>query len=69
MNRKSLKSLIAKKGLKLGFIAEQLDIDRTNLWQKLNQNKPFKENEVEILCKLLDISDDEAPKYFFTRLC
>lgn len=69
MNRKGLKSLITKKGLKLGFIAEKLGIDRTSLWQKLNQNKPFKEGEVEILCKLLDIPSDEAPKYFFTRLC
>lgn len=69
MDRTNLKRLIAESGLKISFIVQKINMDRSSFWQKLNNNKPFKEDEVKKLCELLNIPSDKANLYFCTKLC
>lgn len=56
---------IKDSGLKLGFIAEKLNISYHWLRKKINSDTPFKAYEIKILCDLLNISDLEEKEAIF----
>ena len=60
-----LKAIIASKGLKMKFVAEQLGLSSYGLSLKLDNKNEFKMSEVVSLCKLLDISDPEQRERIF----
>lgn len=60
-----LKAIIASKGLKMKFVAEQLGLSNYGLSLKLDNKNEFKMSEVVSLCKLLDISDPEQRERIF----
>ena len=65
-NTKLIKDKIDASGLKLGFIAEKLDISYHWLKKKIENEVPFKAYEIQILCDLLNITDlQEKDSIFF----
>lgn len=65
-NTQKLKEKIDESGLKIGFIAEKLDISYHWLKQKIDGKVHFKAYEIKILCEVLGISDlEERESIFF----
>lgn len=67
-NTTLLKELIAKKGLKLKYVADYLGLSAYGLSKKINNEQEFKVSEVNALCELLNIKDLELKeKIFFVK--
>ena len=64
---KALREIIKSKGLKLRYIAEQLDITTYTLSMKIDNIKQFKAREIQILCEILCLSEEEMIKIFFAK--
>lgn len=61
-----LKEMIESSGLRIGFIADKLGIERTTLWKKVNNERSFKQNEIMQMCELLRIDSlEEKERIFF----
>lgn len=64
----ALKDLIAKKGLKIKFVAEYLGLSAYGFQLKVENRQEFKTSEVAALCALLEIESlDEKEKIFFAK--
>ncbi len=64
-------SLLRKK-IKRNFdtqdeFANAIGIGRVTLSQRLNGKSFFSQNEIEKISKLLNISKEDIPKYFFNK--
>lgn len=67
-NTELLRERIDESGLKLGTIAEKLDISYSWLKKKIDNEKPFKAYEIQILCELLNITKlSDKDKIFFAE--
>ena len=67
-NKTKLKKRIDESGLKLGFIADKLDISYSWLKKKIDGDVAFKAYEIQTLCDLLDITDlQEKEDIFFAN--
>lgn len=67
-NTELLMDFIKKSGLKLGFIADQMDLSRFGLSKKINNDSEFKASEIEKLCNLLDITSlEDRERIFFAQ--
>ena len=67
-NVKLLDAKIKESGLKKGYIAEQLGISRASLISLLNNKVEFKTSQLVVMCRLLNITDNEEVKaIFFTH--
>jgi DNA-binding Xre family transcriptional regulator len=64
-NVKKLNALIDYKGVKKIWLADQLGITPQTLIYKLNGINDFKLQEVNTLCKVLNIDEKEAKQIFF----
>lgn len=63
-----LMDYVKKSGLKLGFIAEQLNLSRFGLAKKIKNNSEFKASEIEKLCNLLNITSmRDRNRIFFAQ--
>lgn len=63
-----LRDKIAKSGYKMQYIAQQLGITPQGLYLKLNNTNQFRADEIQILCRLLHITDArEMKRIFFTN--
>lgn len=61
-----LSNKIKDSGLKLGFIAEKLDISYHWLKKKISGEADLKAYEIQVLCELLAITDlEEKDAIFF----
>lgn len=60
-----LRQRIHESGYRLAWIAEQLGISRYSLSNKIDDITEFKKSEIAMLCKILNISNEEIAKYFF----
>lgn len=60
-----LKEKIESSGLRIGFIANKLGINRTTLWKKVNNERSFKQNEIMQMCELLRIDSLEEKEHIF----
>lgn len=66
INTELLKKRIDDKGLKLGYVAEQLGLSRYGLFLKLNGTNEFTISEAAKMCKILGIkASDEKEHIFF----
>lgn len=64
----ALKDLIAKRGLKIKFVAEYLGLSAYGFQLKVENRQEFKTSEVAALCTLLEIESlDEKEKIFFAK--
>ena len=67
-NTSLLLDRIERSGLKMGFIAKQLNISRSTLHRKINNVTYFNQYEIEKLCVLLRItSAKEREAIFFAK--
>ena len=66
-NTALLEEYIAKSGLKKGFLAKSLGISTYALTLKINNKNEFKANEIDILCKLLNIGIRDRMRIFFAQ--
>ena len=66
-NAALLKEYIAKSGYKMSFIAKALGITAYALTLKINNKSEFKANEIDILCKLLNIGIRDRMRIFFAQ--
>lgn len=68
INVNKLKGKIVENGLKVGELALKIGIDRSTFYRKLkNQGDSFTVKEVNLICKELKLTKDEAMEIFFTN--
>lgn len=66
-NTALLKEYITKSGYKRSFIAKALGITSYGLALKVDNKSEFKANEIDILCKLLNIGIRDRMRIFFAK--
>lgn len=66
-NFSKLLGRIKEKGFTQESLAKVIGKDKSTLCSKLNNKGEFKTSEIDDLCKLLDISNEEIGDYFFCR--
>lgn len=64
-NVEMLRKKISDSGLKISYLAKQLGITPQGLYLKLNGTNQFKALEIQILCRILGITDSEEMKEIF----
>lgn len=62
----ALSKAIENSGLKLTFIANKLELSREGFYKKLNNQTEFKASEIVKLQDILNLSNKERDKIFFT---
>lgn len=63
----ALSKAIENSGLKLTFIANKLELSREGFYKKLNNQTEFKASEIVKLQDILNLSNKERDKIFFTN--
>ena len=67
-NSNLLKDKIKERGVKLGFLAKELNTSYHWLKQKIENRKDFKAWEIDKLCEILGITDlKEKDRIFFAK--
>ena len=66
-NTTLLEQYIEKSGYKRSYIAAQLGLTRYALALKINNKSEFKANEIDILCKILNINVKDRMRIFFAN--
>lgn len=49
------------------IFAEKIGISENSLSKRLNGKRQFRQNEILLACKALDIADADVARYFFTN--
>lgn len=63
-----LRELIDSRGLKLKWIAEQMNLTPYGLAKKISNENEFRASEIQKLCDLLGVSDtSEKERLFFAQ--
>lgn len=62
----NLKELIKSRDTSIKELAKNVNMSRTSLSLKLNNNANFTQQEIRNICEKLAINDEEMIKYFFT---
>lgn len=65
-NTTLLREKIDESGYKLRFIAKQIGITYAGFLKKINNETEFKASEIQGLKDLLNLTDEERDKIFFT---
>ena len=65
-NTALLREKIDESGYKLRFIAKQIGITYAGFLKKINNETEFKASEIQGLKDLLNLTDEEGDKIFFT---
>ena len=66
-NYAKLLGKIKERGLTQEQLAKGIRINRSTLSIKLNGQSSFSAKEIDSICRVLDISNDEIGAYFFTK--
>lgn len=66
-NTSLLERYIKKSGYKKSFLADQISVSRAGFSLKLKNKSVFDANEIDILCKLLDIGTKDRMAIFFAK--
>lgn len=66
-NGTKLRGIIEAKGIKLVWLAKELNISRESLYLKLENENQFKQNEIFKICELLDLSLTQMQDIFFNN--
>lgn len=64
INSAKLREIIKKKGLKYGFLAEELGITSYSLKKKIDNETDFKMSEVQELCNILKVNSKMLKEIF-----
>ena len=60
-----LKSIMVKKQYTLENLAKEMGISTTTLSYKVNNKREFKSSEIQIIQKILNLSDEQKESIFF----
>ena len=63
----NLKKIIKNKGLKVGYLAEKLQLSYTSLKKKIRGEVEFKTTEIALLKEELNLTNEEVGLIFFER--
>lgn len=66
-NSKELQQRIKDKGLRIGWVAEQLELTYQGFWKKLHGKSSFTFAEVWRLKKILELTNNEIDAIFFAE--
>ncbi|MEB3428889.1 toxin-antitoxin system, antitoxin component, Xre family protein [Citroniella saccharovorans] len=58
---------IKDSGYKLQFLADQLNINRATLYNKIYNRSEFYAKEIQLLSDLLDLTSEERESIFFNN--
>lgn len=64
-NTKLLRDKIDSSGLKIGYIAEQINLTYQGFLNKLNNETEFKASEIKMLQSILGLTNKERDAIFF----
>lgn len=68
MNINKLRGKIVENGMNMNTLAEELGIDRSTIYRKINSDgTTFTIKEVNQICGILKLSKEEAVSIFFTN--
>lgn len=68
VNVHKLKGKMVEKQISAGELAHKLEIDRSTFYRKLSQNgESFTIREANLICRILDLSCEEATAIFFNH--
>ena len=65
VNRNLLNEKIKQSGLKKSYLAESIGVSRSTFCALLNNKSEFRVSQIQILCALLGIRDDETLRAIF----
>lgn len=65
MNIPKLKGKIVEKGLTVETLANEMEINRSTLYRKLESGEKFTVGEAQKIKNVLDLTDEEASAIFF----
>lgn len=68
MNYAKLLGRIKECGLTQKELANKAGISESQMHQKLKGTYPFRQNDIQVICNILDIPADSIGVYFFTPL-
>ena len=66
-NYSKLRGRIKECGYTQDKLAQEIGINKSSLSCKLNGKYDFTSKEIDCICKVLDISNDEIGAYFFAQ--
>lgn len=66
-NTKLLEDAIERSGLKKGYIAERLGVSRASLINLINGSAEFRASQILVLCKLLNLTNEQRDAIFFAE--
>jgi DNA-binding XRE family transcriptional regulator len=64
-NTKLLEEKIKQSGIKKGFLADKLGVSRSTFYAQIRNGVEFKVSQVQTLCNLLGIKDQETMHAIF----
>lgn len=64
-NSELLREKMGKSGYKMKFIAEKIGLTYPGLLKKINNASEFRASEIQALCDLLELSDQDRKDIFF----
>lgn len=64
-NLNKIKARIVEKGLSPQKLAAQIELSEGSVYDKLAGNCAFKREDIEKICKVLEIPSDQIADYFF----
>lgn len=67
-NYSMLRGRIKEKLKNEYVLAKELECSKATLSKKLNNGTDFTQDEIEKVCRILEIDRKEIPSYFFTPL-
>lgn len=66
-NTDLLKEILSDSGYKLTYVANELGITYQGFLNKINNESEFKASEIQTLKELLNLTNKERDKIFFTK--
>lgn len=66
INSKLLESRIKDSGIKKKVLADKMGINQKTLYSKIVGATEFKVSEIEVICRLLALSNNDRDKIFFS---
>lgn len=66
-NYSRLLGRMKERGITQEGLSTEIGVNESTLNSKLNNKYGFKQNEMDAICKVLDISPEEIGAYFFAR--
>ena len=68
MNIANLKAEIARKNLSVPQLAKLINMDKKTMYSCINGHTDFKQSEIALISKVLELNQDEIMSIFFADM-